>query len=77
MSRTIVTGRTFNLNPTIRGTEGISIPKGTTDQRPASPAEGIIRYNSTTGRFEGYSKNPNDSANYMWRNIGIQKLRDN
>lgn len=30
-------------------------PSGTTAQRPASPSAGMMRYNSTTGKFEGYT----------------------
>ena len=30
------------------------LPSGTTAQRDGSPAAGMIRYNSTTGGFEGY-----------------------
>lgn len=36
-------------------TGAANVPAGTTAQRPASPIEGMIRYNSTTGSFEGYS----------------------
>ena len=37
------------------GTGTITLPNGTTAQRPGSPAEGMIRYNSTTDTFEGYA----------------------
>lgn len=30
------------------------VPKGTTAQRPLSPANGEMRYNTDTGQFEGY-----------------------
>jgi hypothetical protein len=30
------------------------IPKGTTAQRPVSPVNGEIRYNTDTNQFEGY-----------------------
>ena len=36
------------------GTGTIRIPNGTTGQRP-SPAAGMIRYNTTSGLFEGYT----------------------
>ncbi|MDB4730470.1 tail fiber domain-containing protein [Akkermansiaceae bacterium] len=36
-------------------TDAIHVPSGTTAQRPASPAAGYFRYNSTTGDFEGYT----------------------
>jgi len=35
-------------------TGAIQIPVGTTAQRPASPSQGMIRYNTTTNHFEGY-----------------------
>jgi hypothetical protein len=28
---------------------------GTTDERPAAPEDGMVRYNSTTSKFEGYN----------------------
>jgi hypothetical protein len=36
------------------GTGGIVVPVGTTAQRPAAPAQGTIRFNTTTAKFEGY-----------------------
>ena len=36
-------------------TDSIHVPSGTTAQRPGSPAAGYFRYNSTTGKFEGYT----------------------
>lgn len=42
-----------NLN--FSGTGSITVPNGTTGQRPGSPAAGMIRYNSTSGTFEGYT----------------------
>ena len=43
MSRTVVTGKTLTVNPSVRGTEGISIPKGTTLERPSSPSVAFSR----------------------------------
>lgn len=37
------------------GTSHWTLPVGTTGQRPASPAAGMVRYNSTQSTFEGYS----------------------
>lgn len=37
------------------GTSHILIPSGNTAQRPASPANGMLRYSTTTNSFEGYS----------------------
>ena len=36
-------------------TDSIHVPVGTTGERPGSPAAGYFRYNSTTGKFEGYT----------------------
>ncbi len=36
-------------------TDSIHVPVGTTAQRPGSPAAGYFRYNSETGKFEGYT----------------------
>ena len=36
-------------------TDAVHVPVGTTAQRPGSPAAGYFRYNSTTGKFEGYT----------------------
>jgi len=41
-----------NLN--FNGTGTVRLPNGTTGQRP-TPAAGMIRYNTTTGLFEGYT----------------------
>ena len=41
-------------NPVIPGTGGVVVPAGTTGQRGSSTL-GNIRYNSTTGLFEGYN----------------------
>ena len=46
---------TFGGNILMSGTGTIDIPVGTTAQRPASPNSGMIRYNSTLSRYEGYS----------------------
>ena len=41
-------------NPIFAGTGSITLPSGTTAQRPASPSIGMLRYNSTTGYLEFY-----------------------
>jgi len=46
------------------GVDGIRVPAGTTAQRPASPQAGVIRFNTTTGRFEGYNGT-------VWRNLSL------
>ena len=42
------------VNPVFSGTGFMLIPKGTTAERPVSPVNGEIRYNTTTNQFEGY-----------------------
>ena len=54
---------TFTGNVTMSGTGFVLIPKGTTAQRPVSPVDGEMRYNTDTSQFEGY-------ANGAWGNIG-------
>ena len=39
----------------ISGTGSIKVPVGTTAERNASPTAGDFRYNSTEGKFEGYT----------------------
>ena len=51
------------------GTSHWTIPNGTTLQRPASPAAGMIRYNSTQSTFEGYSSG-------AWSSLGGVKSVD-
>tara|TARA_B100001057_G_scaffold456458_1_gene503868 strand:- start:69 stop:1841 length:1773 start_codon:yes stop_codon:yes gene_type:complete len=39
----------------ISATDSLRLPSGTTAQRPGSPANGDIRYNTTTSQLEGYA----------------------
>ena len=41
-------------NPVLPGTESVTIPIGTTAQRPSPATNGDIRYNTTTALFEGF-----------------------
>lgn len=43
------------MGGTSAGTGGMSMPSGTTAERPASPVTGVLRYNSTIGNFETYN----------------------
>ena len=45
-------------------TGALQFPVGTTAQRPGSPSSGMVRFNSTTSRFEGYNGSE-------WINIDI------
>jgi len=50
-----VTGTsTFADDSTYTGTGQVKLPAGNTGQRSGSPVNGMIRYNSTNGQFEGY-----------------------
>jgi hypothetical protein len=51
------------------GTSHWTVPNGTTEQRPGSPAAGMIRYNSTQSTFEGYSSG-------AWSSLGGVKSVD-
>ena len=46
----------------VSATDALRLPSGTTGQRPGSPANGDVRYNSTTSTIEGY-------ANGAFRNL--------
>jgi hypothetical protein len=55
LTNTTVTGNlTVTGNGTFQGTGFVLISKGTTAERPVSPVEGQIRYNTDTDQFEGY-----------------------
>jgi hypothetical protein len=40
---------------TITVTDALVVPTGTTAQRPTSPIAGMIRFNTTTNKVEGYT----------------------
>ena len=58
----VASGNGVSGNPTVSfandavfpGTGGITVPNGTTSQRPIAPNAGQIRYNTTTSTFEFY-----------------------
>ena len=47
-------GATFTGDVVLSSTGSLSLPPGTTAQRPGSPSNGMIRYNTTLSQFEGY-----------------------
>lgn len=51
----VVPATTGRLTYADSSTGGMFLPVGTTAQRPASPATGQIRYNTTTGLVEVYN----------------------
>ena len=44
-------------NPTCNSTGSITIPSGTTAQRPSPAVNGMVRYNTTIPSIEGYANN--------------------
>lgn len=50
-------------NVTFSGTGYVQMPVGATTDRPSTPAEGMLRYNSTLDTFEGFSNN-------QWGQVG-------
>ena len=37
------------------GTDAVQLTVGTTAEQPGTPTAGMIRFNSTTSKFEGYT----------------------
>ena len=53
---TLTTGTlTSTGDGTFSGTGQVKLPAGTTGQRSGTPANGMIRYNTSLGSFEGYA----------------------
>lgn len=51
----VVPATTGRLTYADSSTGGMFLPSGTTAQRPASPATGMMRFNTTTGSVEVYN----------------------
>lgn len=60
---------TASADSSFTSTGALLISKGTSLQQPGSPATGMIRYNTTTNQFEGYS-----GASPAWKSIGGSAL---
>jgi hypothetical protein len=70
---------TLNIpnNLVFNGTGSVTLPNGTTGQQPSPPTVGMIRYNSSTDSFEGYTTakgwgaigGGNSTATGFWQNI--------
>lgn len=58
-------GITATQDSAFTSTGALQISKGTTGEQPGAPATGMMRYNSTTNQFEGYS-----GASPAWKSIG-------
>jgi hypothetical protein len=50
---------------TISGTSALQVPTGTEAQRPASPTNGLLRFNTTAGKLEIYN-----TAKVKWESAG-------
>jgi hypothetical protein len=55
----------------VNSNQSIRIPVGDTSQRPASPTNGMIRYNSQLGQYEGWN------GTYWLKLSGVQDLDGN
>lgn len=53
----------------VTSTGAVQVAAGTTAQRPGSPVVSMMRYNTTTGEFEGYS-----GSSPAWKSIGGSSL---
>lgn len=62
LSTADISGLTTGYVQKTSATGSAYLPAGTTGQREGSPSAGYIRYNTTTGKFEGYGS--------AWGNIG-------
>ena len=60
---------TATTDSTFSSTGALTISKGTTLQQPGSPVTGMMRYNTTTNQFEGYS-----GSSPAWKSIGGSAL---
>lgn len=63
------TGFTASSDSSFTSTGALTISKGTTLQQPGSPTTGMLRYNTTTNQFEGYS-----GSSPAWNPVGGASL---
>jgi len=56
---------TATADSSFTSTGAVTLSKGTTGQQPGSPVTGMLRYNTTTNQFEGYS-----GATPAWAGVG-------
>jgi len=56
---------TVTSDSTFSSTGALKISSGTTGQQPGSPVVGMLRYNTTTNQFEGYS-----GSSPAWNSVG-------
>lgn len=60
-----VTKLTASLNSEFTSTGALLISKGTTGEQPSPSVTGMLRYNTTTNQFEGYS-----GSSPAWKSVG-------
>jgi hypothetical protein len=60
-----VTALNASADSIFSSTGALTISKGTTAQQPGSSVTGMLRYNSTTNEFEGYS-----GTSPAWKSVG-------
>lgn len=60
-----ITSLTASEDSSFTSTGALLISKGTTAQQPGSPLAGMLRYNTTTNQFEGYS-----GSSPAWNPVG-------
>ena len=60
---------TASADSSFTSTGAVLISKGTTGQQPSSPATGMLRYNTTSNQFEGYS-----GSSPAWNPVGGSTL---
>jgi len=60
-----VTALNASADSIFSSTGALTISKGTTAQQPGSPVTGMLRYNSTSNEFEGYS-----GSSPAWKSVG-------
>jgi hypothetical protein len=66
---TIAGSLTASGDSSFTSTGALLISKGTSGEQPGSPATGMIRYNTSTSQFEGYS-----GSSPAWKSIGGSTL---
>lgn len=60
-------------NPVFPGNASSTVPRGTTGQRPGSPITGMVRFNTTTNKLEGYEGAPAGWVNLVPSDAGLKR----
>jgi hypothetical protein len=64
----------FSANPQMAGSSNLRIPFGTTGQRPGTPLNGMIRYNTSLNSFEYYDSNVLDWIQPLSSSTGVTSV---